>query len=60
MVEDWIQVHKAPERVGRSKRTVYRWIKDGRVRTIRPLRVLWLNLEDLLRVERETAERRAI
>lgn len=47
-------IGKAPERVNRSKATIYRWVKEGRVTTIRPLRALWLSVPDLLKAERDT------
>lgn len=50
---DWILTTDAPARVNRSKRTIYRWIDEGRVRTWRPGRKLWLNLPDLLDCERQ-------
>lgn len=52
--DDWINVRDAPERVLRSRATVYRWIKEGRVRTIRPGRGLWVNVPDLLAAESAT------
>ena len=36
---------------------MYLWVEAGRVKTMRPARLLWLYLPDLLRVERETANR---
>lgn len=47
----------APGRVDRSVSTVYRWLAEGRIRTIRPGRVLWLNLADLLVADSETTTR---
>lgn len=49
--EDWVTMEQALERVQRSRSTVYQWVQDGRVSTMRPGRVLWLNLPDLIRAE---------
>jgi excisionase family DNA binding protein len=54
MRDDWVTVRQAEERVHRSRRTIYQWVQDGKIRTMRPMRALWLNVEDLLRVEAET------
>lgn len=50
---DWILAADAPARVHRSKRTIYDWISEGNIRTWRPGTKLWLNLPDLLDVERQ-------
>jgi len=55
--DDWILMTEAPERIGRSRRTIYRWIDEGRVRTMRPLTKLWLNVPDLVEADRETIRR---
>lgn len=34
--------------------TIWRWVKSGKVKTMRPGRVLWLYLPDLLRLESES------
>lgn len=55
---DWILATDAPARVGRSRATIYAWLAEGNIRTWRPGRKLWLNLPDLLDVERsKTAAR---
>lgn len=54
---DWILLEEAPLRVDRSRSTIYRWILEGRVRTIRPKRKLWLFIPDLLQAEKDTTER---
>ncbi|KAB1647484.1 hypothetical protein F8O06_02790 [Pseudoclavibacter sp. CFCC 14310] len=55
---DWILAADAPARVGRSRATIYAWLTEGNIRTWRPGRKLWLNLPDLLDVERsKTAAR---
>jgi hypothetical protein len=52
--DDWVTIKQAMARVRRSRSTIYGWIDAGSVRTMRPLRVLWVNLPDLIRVEAET------
>lgn len=49
----WILATEAPARVGRARSTIYKWVKAGRIRTMRPARVLWLYLPDLLRADRD-------
>lgn len=56
--EEWCRVQDAPERVHKSLRTIYYWIKDGRVRSARPLHDLWVYVPDLLKAEQETHLRR--
>jgi hypothetical protein len=51
---------QALERIPRTERTIYRWVRDGRVRTMQPLRVVWLNLTDLLKAESEARPGRPI
>lgn len=55
--DHWIPADEAPERINRSRRTIYRWIADGQIRTLRPGRSLWLNVPDLIRVDREKIRR---
>lgn len=55
--DDWVTVDQAAERVGRSRSTVYRWIGEGTVRTMRPMRTLWVNVPDLLVAERDATSR---
>ncbi len=50
----WVEVEEALLRVPRSKRTLQRWVSEGRVRTWRPCRKTLYHLGDLLKVERET------
>lgn len=40
----WIYVHSAARRVGCSRRTVRRWIEEGRLRAYRPGRRCWMLL----------------
>ena len=51
MRDDWVTIKQAMERVGRSRSTIYNWIRGGSVRTMRPLRVLWIYLPDVIRAE---------
>lgn len=39
------------ERVGRSRGTIYRWVREGKIQTMQPMRAVYLNVEDLLRAE---------
>ena len=55
--EDWILLADAPERIGRSRSTVYRWIDEGRIRTMRPLAKLWVSVPDLIQADKETIRR---
>lgn len=52
---DWILASDAPARVNRSRATVYAWLAEGNIRTWRPGRKLWVNIPDLLEVERAKA-----
>lgn len=51
MSDDWVSVAEAARRSRRSKRTVYEWIAEGAVKTMRPARLLWVYLPDVLRME---------
>ena len=53
----WMRAQDAPDRVGRSRRTVYRWIAEGKVRSWRPGRDLMVHVGDLLDVEKATIRR---
>lgn len=50
----WLTIQEAQQRVHRSRATIYRWVKEGRVRTWRPLMKQLLNTEDLLQAESDT------
>jgi hypothetical protein len=52
--DDWVTIKQAMARVRRSRSTIYQWIDGGKVRTMRPLRVLWVNLPDLLSADATT------
>lgn len=51
-VNDWVSVAEAAKVTGRTKKTVYQWIRGGKVRTMRPMRELWVNLADIRSVEK--------
>lgn len=53
MLGDWVSVEEAAARARRSKRRIYEWIAEGKVKTIRPGRQLWVHLPDVLKVEAE-------
>lgn len=55
--DHWIRAKEAPKRIHRSRRTIYRWIAEGRVRSLRPSRDLWVSVPDLLRADGETIRR---
>lgn len=50
-VNDWVTVDEAMQITGRGRTAIYKWVRDGKVRTIRPKRALWLNLSDLRKAE---------
>ncbi len=51
--DDWLSLSEACEFTGRARRTIYRWLSEGRIRTIRPSRTLYLNRDDLATLEAE-------
>tara|TARA_R110002124_G_scaffold163088_1_gene330399 strand:- start:1700 stop:1891 length:192 start_codon:yes stop_codon:yes gene_type:complete len=58
MLGEWITVPESAERTGRTVQTIYNWVNEGNIRTARPMKMLWLYLPDVLKVEREKATRR--
>ena len=54
---DWLPLADAEELVGRSRDAIYRWVREGKVRTIRPLRRRYFNRQDLINTERDTGGR---
>lgn len=52
-VEDWVTVPEAAKMTGRTTKTIYQWVSDGDVRTMRPMRALWLNVSDLRHAEKK-------
>ncbi|WP_373286278.1 helix-turn-helix domain-containing protein [Microbacterium nanhaiense] len=49
-----MSIAEAAKATGRTKKTVYQWIREGKVRTMRPMRALWVNLSDIRAVEETT------
>ena len=57
-VEDYFtKLRDAPSRVGRSRATIYRWIKEGLISVMRDTRDKYILTVDLLRAERDTGGR---
>lgn len=54
LTDHFVKLEDAGARVGRSQATIYRWIKEGRVKVVRPKRQKWLSVPDLLAAEQET------
>ena len=54
----WVLAKSAPGILMRPKSTVYRWVEDGKVRTMRPMHELWLYMPDLRSVDKDTPRRR--
>lgn len=50
----WVDLQEAIVRVRRSRRTIYRWVAEGRVRTWRPMVKQLFHMGDLLKAERDT------
>src|SRR5690606_39543529 len=46
-LDEWAQLEDAVRISGRSEKTIYRWARHGKVRTVRPGDVLWFNIADL-------------
>jgi excisionase family DNA binding protein len=51
--KDWILAEDAAELTGRSVHTIYRWVREGYVRTMRPYRLRFLNRADVMKTERQ-------
>ncbi len=52
--DHFVLLENAPERVRKSKATIYRWIRDGRVKVMRINGEKWLSVPDLLNAEQDT------
>lgn len=52
-VNGWVSVDEAAQITNRTKKTIYKWIRDGEIRTMRPMRTLWVNLTDLRHAEKK-------
>ena len=52
--DHFVKLEDAGERVGKSQDTIYRWIRDNRVKVMRINGVKWLSVPDLLQAELDT------
>lgn len=52
--DHFVLLENAPERVRKSKDTIYRWIRDGRIKVMRINGEKWLSVPDLLQAEKDT------
>lgn len=52
--DHFVKIDDAGPRVGKSKHTVYRWIRERRVKVMRIDGVKWLSVPDLLAAELAT------
>lgn len=57
VLDEWTQLDEAMKITGRSKFTIYRWVRQGIVRAVRPADVLWFNIADLRTAKRNTPGR---
>ncbi len=53
-LDKWIMMKRAPEAIGCARSTIYKWVKEGKVRSMRPGKELWLYLPDLKKAEAES------
>lgn len=53
----WIMMKDAHEKVGCARSTIYKWVKAGKVRSLRPGKELWLYIPDLMKAEAESVRR---
>jgi len=60
VLDEWVLATKAHKRVKRSRSAIYAWLQrpELEIRTLRVDRYLWLNVNDLLRVEKEMTLRK--
>ncbi len=56
-LDDWVQLDEAVKIAGRSEKTIYRWARHGKVRTLRTFEVTWYNIKDLRTASRNTPGR---
>ena len=56
-LDDWVQLDEAVKIAGRSVHTIYRWARDGVVRTVRPGDVFWYNVRDLRNASKKSPGR---
>lgn len=55
--DQWITVAGACKRFGRAARTIYEWIAEGNIDTIRPARTMWVNVQQLAEKESQKSKR---
>ncbi|UOR02086.1 hypothetical protein MUN77_01765 [Leucobacter allii] len=56
--EAWITLAAASSYYDRPERTLYKWLKDGEVRKLRPLHETWLYRPDVERMDQKTQRRK--
>lgn len=49
--DHFVKLEEAGERVGKSRHTIYRWIRQGRIKVMRINGAKWLSVPDLLSAE---------
>lgn len=52
--DHFVKIEDAGPRVGKSVHTVYRWVREGRVKVMRINGAKWLSVPDLLQAELDT------
>lgn len=52
--DHFVTIEDAGPRVGKSKHTIYRWIREGRLKVMRVNRTKWISVPDLLQAELDT------
>lgn len=52
--DHFVKIEEAGDRVGKSKHTIYRWIRQRRVKVMRVNGQKWISVPDLLAAEKET------
>lgn len=52
--DHFVKLEEAGERVGKSRHTIYRWIRQGRIKVMRINGAKWLSVPDLLSAELDT------
>lgn len=52
--DHFVKLEDAGGRVGKSRHTIYRWIRQGRIKVMRIDGAKWLSVPDLLKAELDT------
>ena len=55
--DEWLLAWQAADMVGRNERTIRHWGSIGFVKRIRPGRLWWYYVPDLIKTDRETVTR---